>query len=288
MVLFYFLPPVVTFLLSRSPSRRLEYPVGVPDPLSLIGITTNNPTRAFLYSIGWVSNMVQYYIMNLGNALIFIFLDSLKTAFLICGHSLETHGRDGCLSWHQFLSAIKLHQRLFRLTSKVKHVIEPIIAVTISGTASYNVICALSISQGFHAQNIKMLFGGVVIIVISYVLFAEPGSTAHKAEEMAVRIYFNQNWVAQRCKLTRYLPLMIMRSNKPVKFRMFNCWAMTSENLVKVKKSFMFIHTSVNFHMKRKSLNIHLNTGLWIIVNTVSLIGEKEKYSITPVNLAYS
>lgn len=105
---------------------------------------------------------------------------------------------------------------------------------------------------------------------------------------MAVRIYFNQNWVAQRCKLTRYLPLMIMRSNKPVKFRMFNCWAMTSENLVKVKKSFMFIHTSVNFHMKRKSLNIHLNTGLWIIVNTVSLIGEKEKYSITPVNLAYS
>nr|XP_018898423.1 PREDICTED: uncharacterized protein LOC109031397 [Bemisia tabaci] len=110
LISFYVLSPVVKFLTSTSPLRQLELPLNMQDPLSLVGLTTTDVTRVMIYFIFSTCLMATFFIIYLGKSLNLIILDSLKTAFSICGQSFETLGRDGPSNMEQFLSAVKLHQ----------------------------------------------------------------------------------------------------------------------------------------------------------------------------------
>nr|XP_018898424.1 PREDICTED: uncharacterized protein LOC109031398 [Bemisia tabaci] len=147
MVLFYFVPPILKFLTSAPSSRQLDLPLNLPDPLALIGFTPTDVSRAIAYFICILSNMSHFYIVYLGKSLTFVIMDSLKTAFFICGQSLETFGHEGFLDTEQFLSAVKLHQRVLRLSSKVKNAVEPYFIVSLTASMCYNTTCALAVTH---------------------------------------------------------------------------------------------------------------------------------------------
>ncbi|CAH0389707.1 unnamed protein product [Bemisia tabaci] len=114
LVVFYFLPPVIALFFNPSPSRKLRLPMEMPDPLSLLGFASNDVTMSLIYLSFFASYLVHFYIIYVGAALQVTTVDSLKTAFCICGLSLGTLGHDKFSNWEQFVDAVKLHQRLFR------------------------------------------------------------------------------------------------------------------------------------------------------------------------------
>ncbi|CAH0775680.1 unnamed protein product [Bemisia tabaci] len=227
MVLFYFLPPIVTFFLNPSPSRQLNLPLGIPNPLSFLGFTPNDVTRALVYFCISVSIATQFYVIHIGTLLVFITVDALKTAFFISGISFETIGHDDFSQREQFVSAITHHQRLFRLSSKLKEVIEPILEVALTGAMTYIVIGELAIIQ---------------------------------AEDVAMRIYFNEHCVGRKIEFAQYFPFMIMRSNKPVKFRIYKCWAITYENSVKYTQLMYSFYIVLNSATSKYNKNMHLHS----------------------------
>ncbi|CAH0393470.1 unnamed protein product [Bemisia tabaci] len=229
MVLFYFLPPIVTFFLNPSPSRQLNLPLGlgIPNPLSLLGITPNDVTRALVYLCISASIATQFYVAHIGTLLVFITVDALKTAFFLSGISFETIGHDDFSQREQFVSAVTHHQRLFRLTSKVKEVVEPILEITLTGAMTFGVI------------------GGLAII---------------QAEDVAMRIYFNEHCVGRKLEFAQHFPFMIMRSYKPVKFRIHNCWAITFENSVKYTQLMYSFYIALNSATSKYNKNINLHS----------------------------
>ncbi|XP_072158842.1 uncharacterized protein [Bemisia tabaci] len=259
MVLFYFLPPIVTFFLNPSPSRQLNLPLGIPNPLSFLGFTPNDVTRALVYFCISVSIATQFYVIHIGTLLVFITVDALKTAFFISGISFETIGHDDFSQREQFVSAITHHQRLFRLSSKLKEVIEPILEVALTGAMTYIVIGELAIIQEFR-DNFKMIAAIVITLGIIYADFILMGSTSQMAEDVAMRIYFNEHCVGRKIEFAQYFPFMIMRSNKPVKFRIYKCWAITYENSVKYTQLMYSFYIVLNSATSKYNKNMHLHS----------------------------
>ncbi|XP_072158843.1 uncharacterized protein [Bemisia tabaci] len=261
MVLFYFLPPIVTFFLNPSPSRQLNLPLGlgIPNPLSLLGITPNDVTRALVYLCISASIATQFYVAHIGTLLVFITVDALKTAFFLSGISFETIGHDDFSQREQFVSAVTHHQRLFRLTSKVKEVVEPILEITLTGAMTFGVIGGLAIIQDFR-DNFKMIAAIVTSLGFIYAYFILMGSTSHMAEDVAMRIYFNEHCVGRKLEFAQHFPFMIMRSYKPVKFRIHNCWAITFENSVKYTQLMYSFYIALNSATSKYNKNINLHS----------------------------
>ncbi|XP_018907350.2 uncharacterized protein [Bemisia tabaci] len=160
LVLLYFLPPVVALFFNPSSSRTLRLPMEMLDPLSLLGVSSNDVIGVLIYFSYFASYLVHNYTLYTGAAILIVTIDSLKTAFRVCGLCLETLGHGKSADWEQFVDAVKLHQRLYRLTAKMKNAVEPLLAMIITGTVIFNLLSGLAFAQvGLkNAYHFKLLF----------------------------------------------------------------------------------------------------------------------------------
>ncbi|XP_072157193.1 uncharacterized protein [Bemisia tabaci] len=171
----YFLPSLTALFFNPS---QLRLPVEMADPFPLLGIASNDLIRVLIYFGYFASYLLHFYITFTGAAILIVTVDSLKTAFSVCGLCLETLGHGRSADWEQFVDAVKLHQRLFRLAAKMKNAIEPLLTIIITGTVAYNAIAGLAFVPDVKVQNMNMGTGILITYAIIVALFVLPGTTS--------------------------------------------------------------------------------------------------------------
>ncbi|XP_072159263.1 uncharacterized protein [Bemisia tabaci] len=81
------------------------------------------------------------------------------------------------------------------------------------------------------------MFKYVVAIIapqlLFFLLFRYPALTSQTATNIGTQLYYNESWLLLRGKSVPILELIMMRTNKRIKFRILKFWVLSHESFLK-------------------------------------------------------